>query len=610
MIGFYAAGAAGGSPVPLTPAETIARKLVSWWNFDGDGLDSIGDNHLTGTATYAAGHISQAATKTSRLVNNAATLPDPTTWAKGLSMGGWFYVINTGGEDFELRAASGSTGEAYRIAFRNGNQVHFVVGGVAPNNYTVSSSVGAVATGNWYFVVAMVDGAGAMSLYIGDTLIATGTALAGGLRRPTRVSFGREIGPVFNALRNDSAFVCDDVLTPEEISYLYNSGAGRGSSAFMRWPAGAWTWFNDPRALVAGSQLVVGTVTGAGQIRAYYSTDDLDTPASLFDFTATYSTVDDHDNPAFLRRDDGKLVVFYTRHNDSNCWMRVSTNNDDASAWGSAVNLQPQITGSSFSYNNPVQLTGEVGQPIYNFFRRGTSPSWTMHVSKSSDGGTTWSAGQALLGSGRPYFKVVRNGTDRIDFLVTDGHPNAVSTNSVYHFYYQGGSYYSSAGASLGSPPFATSSLTKIYDGAGAGGRAWIWDIQIAPDGNPVVVYSRFPSTSDHRYMYAKWDGSAWGGGEICAAGGPLYSGELYYSGGVCLDPDDTSKVYAARESGGVWNLYRYRTYSGGSSWSSKDLRINAVRPYAPAGSGKVLAMIGAYSTYLNFATRIVAIEK
>lgn len=609
MIGFYAAGAgASGTPVPVGPAETISRKLVSWWNFDGNGQDSIGENHLTGTATYAAGHIAQAATKTSRLVNNAALLPDPLTWAPGLSMGGWFYVINNGGEDFELRATSLSNGEAYRIAFRNGNQVHFVVGGSGPI-VTISSSVGAVAVGGWYFVVATVDGAGAAKLYVGTTEVASGS-VASGLRRPTRVSFGRENGNVFNALRNDSAFVCDDVLTPEEIAYLYNAGAGFGSASFMRWPAGVWTWFNDPRALVAGSQLVVGAVTGAGQIRGYYSTDDLDTPASLFDFTVTFSTVDDHDNPAFLRRADGKLMVFYTRHNDTNCWMRVSANNDDASAWGAATNLQSQITGGPFSYNNPVQLTGEVGQPIFNFFRRGTTPNWTMHVSKSSDGGTTWSAGQALLGSGRPYFKVVRNGTDRIDFLVTDGHPNAVSTNSVYHFYYQAGSYYTSAGVSLGAPPFATSALTKIYDGAGGGGRGWIWDIQIAPDGHPVVAYSRFPSTSDHRYMYAKWDGSAWGGGEICAAGGPLYSGEPYYSGGVCIDPDDITTVYASREASSRWGLWRYRTSDAGVSWVGQDLQINAIRPYAPAGSGKMLAMVGRYSTFTDYATRIVAVEK
>ena len=63
-------------------------------------------------------------------------------------------------------------------------------------------------------------------------------------------------------------------------------------------------------------------------------------------------------------------------------------------------------------------------------------------------------------------------------------------------------------------------------------------------NGHPVIVYAAFPATSDHRYRYARWTGSTWDDNEIAAAGGSLYPEELYYSGGVCLDPADTGGYY------------------------------------------------------------------
>jgi hypothetical protein len=234
-------------------------------------------------------------------------------------------------------------------------------------------------------------------------------------------------------------------------------------------------------------------------------------------------------------------------------------------------------------------------------------------MTKSLDDGATWSSAIALLGSGRPYFKIAQNGTDRIDFLVTDGHPAAVATNSVYHFYYQGGAYYDSFGVSIGSPPFSSASLTKVFDGATAAGRAWVWDLKIDGSGNPVAVYSAFPSTTDHRYRYARWTGSVWEDAEICTAGGYLYSGEPYYSGGICIDPEQVTDVYAAREVAGEWGLYKLTTADGGTSWSSSGLVYasegeKTFRPFIPQSGDHVLFCSGVYNSYTAYLTKMMAV--
>ena len=49
-----------------------------------------------------------------------------------------------------------------------------------------------------------------------------------------------------------------------------------------------------------------------------------------------------------------------------------------------------------------------------------------------------------------------------------------------------------------------------VYDASESKERAWIWDLAETNDGNPVVVYSRFPSDSSHVYYYGIFANGQW----------------------------------------------------------------------------------------------------
>jgi len=382
---------------------------------------------------------------------------------------------------------------------------------------------------------------------------------------------------------------------------------------------GVWSWFMDPRAIYFNNKTYFGTIESDGDvvINSYdHITKELGTPFTLH----AAMEVDDHDAPAILiRNSDKRVLLFYAKHTSTPMYVRISTNPEDVTAFGSETNLASSIGKSEFSYSQPIQLIGETNEPIYLFSRDhtgGGANRW--FYSKSTNGGSTWGAAVDVYTTPTNrsgYFKAIRNGTDRIDFFVSDGHPLYDTATSVYHFYYQGGSYYKTDGTLISaSLPLTPSDITQIYDGST--NESWIWDLAIGPDGNPVVVFAVFVGgSSDHRYYYGRWNGSSWVTGQIATAGGGLYSPEVYYSGGVSLDHEDPSIVWASRYVGSQWEIYRYKTYDHGATWASVAITsastVKNIRPIPVYNHGPEIAMLwlkGTYTTYTNYSMLIRSI--
>lgn len=379
---------------------------------------------------------------------------------------------------------------------------------------------------------------------------------------------------------------------------------------------GAWCWFQDPRAVYYNGNTYFGATNhlGDAMVYAYNHATNGYSSFSLHDALQ----IDDHDAPAFLiRASDQKILAFYSLHNGTNMRYRISSNAEDISAWAAE---QTVAVGGVNTYANPIQLTGETNSPIYLFCRGShtggdQSNGAAERYVKSTDGGSTWGSSVEVyyIGSdaSAAYAKLAPNGNARIDFAVTDGHPNDVNS-SIYHFYYEGDKYYTTDGSEIVSLPVTPASASLVYDGSTIPG--WIWDIAIDGDGNPIIVYDKIVSSSDHRYRYARWNGSAWVDNEICAAGGQLGgAADVYYAGGVYLDHAEPTIVYASRQVSGQFEIYKYVTANGGTSFTETALTANSpqpqVRPIVPRGSTaplKVMWYRGIYGDYLKYLTGIV----
>lgn len=397
-------------------------------------------------------------------------------------------------------------------------------------------------------------------------------------------------------------------------------------------PSGAWCWFQDERALMAGEQLVVTSIssTGTVDVTTYnIATGEVVVSPIKVGFTQPNGVTDDHNVAALLQRNDGRLMAFYARHHADNL-MHVRTSNypDDATNWGNE-RTYTFGTASRATYANPFQLSEEGGR-IYLFWR---GLNFWPTYSVSDDGGTSWSNAANIIAdaagntSTRPYAKYCSNNRDTIHIAYTDAHPRNLSTNSVYHIYMRGGNVYKSDGTllrSLDSGPVKTTEGTKVYDGSSVSGRGWNWDITLDENENPVMVHATVPSISDHRYRYGRWNpvSKRWFEQEIAFAGTGLYTNESQYSGGICLDPDDVSVVYISADvdpatgettGTGKREIYKGKTSDDGLTWTWAAITHNSVedniRPIVPKNHPDgtfVLWMQGRYSTFTNYDTRVM----
>ena len=385
---------------------------------------------------------------------------------------------------------------------------------------------------------------------------------------------------------------------------------------------GVWSWFPDPRAVCytgEQSRTYVGWVDGDGEIWV----GSYDHDARAVSATALTESLggDDHSNPSILVLPDGRMMAFYAAHGGNAVWSRVTVAPEDISKWS---NEQPvtEVRGFvgkkwGYTYANALLLEGEDGR-IYVFFRGPDFQQWFV----TSADGVSWTHERPLMrGPGaKPYFKYASDGHETIHIAFTDGHPRGEEANSIYYVCYRSGAFFRADGSevmSLEDLPFSPSEADRVYDGAGVGVRSWIWDIAVDESGRPVLVYAVFPASDDHRYRYARWDGTEWLDYEITSAGpsfpdkqmrrrGPSGRPLHYLSGGAALDPAAPSTVYLSREVSGVHEIQKWLTPDGGLTWCSSPVttasETDNVRPVVPRravpGAPDVLWLTGSYDDY------------
>jgi hypothetical protein len=413
------------------------------------------------------------------------------------------------------------------------------------------------------------------------------------------------------------------------------NATAKGESYLSLTGNGAWCWFSDPRAIYfkgRHSRTYAGWVDSVGNIViGFYD----------YDFKRIETKVlqkklekDDHDNPGLFIDSRGKLLVFYAKHASTEPIHMVKAKNvEDISEWETAVTLNLNDTiaypglSNTYTYANVCQLAGERNK-LYLFWR---GADFKPNFSVSTDSGTSWSTGKILIlperiyKDRRPYLKVASNNKDVIHFAFTDGHPNVEPTNSIYYVKYRNGALYKASGEKIinwSALPLQPQLTDVVYDATISHERAWIWDVAENIEGNPVIVYSRFPNDSNHIYYYAVWDAGKWNNYKLVNSGHwfpQTVEGqterEPYYSGGVTLDHDDPSIVYLSRLINKKFEIEKWTTSDKGKNWITEEItqdsdndnvRPFVVRNYPGQASLKVLWMnVKKYIHYTDYQTSI-----
>jgi hypothetical protein len=398
---------------------------------------------------------------------------------------------------------------------------------------------------------------------------------------------------------------------------------------------GAWCWFSDPRAIYyegSHKRTYSGWVDSIGNIVVGFY--DHDAGKIETEILHEGFEKDDHDNPSFLIDGNGRLMVFYAKHATGKfpILLARAKNAEDISEWEPVRELALNDTVAyagyrdSYTYANIVRLSDEQDR-LYLFWR---GADFKPNFSVSSDYGESWEMGKIMIlperlyKNRRPYMKVASNSKDVIHFAFTDGHPRVEPTNSIYYAKYRGGVLSKANGEKImdwSDLPLDPSDADVVYDATESNEKAWIWDVAENGEGNPVIVYAKFPNDSSHVYHYAIYDGGQWHNYELVDSG-PWFpqtqdgaqEREPNYSGGIVLDHGDPSRVYLSREKNGIFEIERWLTPDKGKTWDVVELTRNSskdnVRPFVvrnhPGDSVNVLWMnLERYVHYTDYRAAI-----
>lgn len=393
------------------------------------------------------------------------------------------------------------------------------------------------------------------------------------------------------------------------VKHSIDQNSGQSSATYQSFTFnGAWCWFSDPRAVYYEGEhkrTYSGWVDNYGDIHvAFYDHETRETRSSVI---IDNLEIDDHNNPSLLFDEDGKLIVFFNTHmlGVKPLYMVKSIEPESISDWGETKELflnDPALQdmgGMNHTYTNPVKLSEENGR-IYLFWRGvDGKPSYSF----SDDNGETWATGKIffmpnpIYSFRRPYTKVYSDGTDKIHFTVTDGHPRKEEKNSIYYFYYQSGAFYRADGSmitKLADGPVTPSEADLVYDAAE--GKAWNWDIAADEDGNPVIAYVKFPDDENHIYAYARYHKGKWNNYTLVNSGKwfpETFDGETEpepnYSGGMSIDHENPDIIYLSVNRDSVFEIEKWTTKNRGKSWKVEMITQGSekdnVRPFAIRGA-------------------------
>lgn len=438
------------------------------------------------------------------------------------------------------------------------------------------------------------------------------------------------LGPHAGQCQTDSA----RTLKPSRTTETVSAKAARDAPLILN-PDTGWCWFQDERAIIDNGQLLLAGVSSHGDITV--TVHHLASGDTAVHVLHPRLQANDHAVPALMVLPDGRYLASYSKHGGDATLWRISERSGDASAWHPEQRFDH---GARVTYSNLYFMAdeGRNGR-VYNFIR---AYQWDPSFIVSEDHGASWRAGGRLIdggaGSTRPYVRYKGNGANTIHFITTEGHPNR-HANSIYHGYIRGGKAFRSDGTAVSDDVFSINAppaqaFTRVFQGDEKN-VAWTSDIELDSGGHPYVAYSVMKDAlplesgmrgNDHRYHYARWDGTCWRDYEIAYAGSRLYPKEPEYTGLIALHPLTPNVVYISADvypnSGKpivVAGQRRYEIFEGVTEDEGKTWRWSPVtsgssqdnlRPHV-AARGDTWAVVwlrGEYRAYTDYSQAAVGL--
>jgi hypothetical protein len=155
--------------------------------------------------------------------------------------------------------------------------------------------------------------------------------------------------------------------------------------------------------------------------------------------------------------------------------------------------------------------------------------------------------------------------------------------------------------------------------------RTWTFALAIDVDGRPYALIQARATDSplDHRFCYARFDGSTWKMHQLAKAGGYFYAKERDYTGPAALDPSDPDRAFNSTKIDPRSNedLPHYEIFQGSRvgdcdwNWTpiTRNSTVDNIRPIVPNWNDKRTALLwlrGTYSTYTDYNMCVVGLIK
>jgi hypothetical protein len=227
----------------MTAVNPGLTNLLSWWKFDetsGNAADAVGTNALTnnGSTGFTSGLIGNAAdlgtANTTKYFSKASALGFSVNAAR--SYGCTFKVRTelSGSNQYRyiMQLRHGSNGVNYDLGYYRESDVNKLYGGrgrnaVADDGVYYNVNLG---TSNYHQAIVTFDGT-TQILYLDGTAVGNNNPNTGnGTSRSDGFGIGADAAGGAGSFMNeyaDESFYFNDVLTADEVTWLWNGGNGR-----------------------------------------------------------------------------------------------------------------------------------------------------------------------------------------------------------------------------------------------------------------------------------------------------------------------------------------------------------------------------------------------